>query len=128
MSDIFVYQGKLPHGIDEMVAPCPDDGYTIYIDERLSDERKMKAYQHALNHINNNDWAKNDVQEIEAAAHGIPVPEKPGIFAELIKRHQKSRAARKKKLDRIARKYAGMTPAEIDIHNEEMIARRDAAL
>lgn len=127
MSDIYVYQVPLPRGINEMVTPCPDDAYTVYIDERLSDEKKLEAYQHALEHIKKNDWSKEDVQEIESIAHGAPDPatEKPSLFAELIKRHQKNRAARKRKLDRIAKKYANMTVAEINEHNDEMIARRD---
>ena len=88
----------------------------------------MEAYQHALEHIKKNDWSKEDVQEIESIAHGAPdpAPEKPSLLAELIKRHQKSRAARKRKLDKIAKKYANMTVAEINEHNDEMIARRDS--
>ena len=130
MSDIYVYQVPLPRGINEMVTPCPDDSYTVYIDERLSDEKKLEAYQHALEHIKKNDWSKEDVQEIESIAHGAqdPAPEKSSLLAELIKRHQKTRAARKRKLDKIARKYAGMSVAEIDEHNEKMIDMRDAAL
>ena len=125
MSDIYVYQVPLPRGINEMVTPCPDDAYTVYIDERLSDEKKLEAYQHALEHIKKNDWSKEDVQEIESIAHGAPDPEKPSLLSELIKRHQKTREARKRKLDKIARKYAGMTPAEIELHNEMVIAKQD---
>ena len=129
MSDVFVYYVKLPPGINEMVTPCPDDAFTVYIDERLSDQKKIEAYQHALNHINSNDWAKDDVQEIETVAHGAPDPVQqehvPNLITELLRRHKKSMAARKKKLDRIAKRYAEMSPAEIYEHNEKMIARRD---
>ncbi len=68
MTDIFVYFVKLPPHINEMVTPCPD-GYTVYIDSGLDDEHRFKAYQHALCHIQNNDFEKSDIQQIEAEAH-----------------------------------------------------------
>lgn len=129
MSDIYVYQVPLPRGINEMVTPCPDDSYTVYIDERLSDEKKLEAYQHALEHIKKNDWSKEDVQEIESIAHGAPdpAPEKSSLIAELLKRHQnqKAKADRMRKLDRIAKKYAGMSLSEIDEHNKKMIEKKE---
>lgn len=69
MDDVFVYEVYLPGNINEMVTPC-NDGYTLYIDKRLSDEKKLQAYLHALGHIQNNDFEKSDVQEIEMEAHG----------------------------------------------------------
>lgn len=68
MDNIFTYFVKLPEGIDEVVMPCLD-GYTIYIDESLCGEQRIKAYNHALHHINNHDFEKHDVQLIEAEAH-----------------------------------------------------------
>lgn len=68
MDDIFVYLTDLPDGIREMVTPCLD-GYTVYIDARQSREECQKAYMHALQHIRNHDFEKDDVQEIEAKAH-----------------------------------------------------------
>ena len=68
MNDIFVYLVKLPEGIDEVVLPC-FDGYTIYIDPSLSHSEQLKAYKHALHHINNHDFEKSDVQKIEYEAH-----------------------------------------------------------
>ena len=72
--DIYVYLRPLPEGINELVMPCAD-GYTVYIADRLDQEHQMKAYEHALRHIANNDFDKSDVQEIEAAAHGIINPD-----------------------------------------------------
>ncbi len=66
--DAFVYYTPLPKGIKEMVVPC-DGGYTIYIDRNLTTEQMMRAYRHALRHINNNDFASSDVQKIERRAH-----------------------------------------------------------
>ena len=68
MDDIFVYLVKLPKGIDEVVMPC-FDGYTVYIDPSLSHSAQVRAYKHALHHINNHDFAKSDVQKIEHEAH-----------------------------------------------------------
>lgn len=68
MNDIFVYLVKLPEGIDEVVLPC-FDGYTIYIDPSLSHSEQLKAYKHALSHIENNDFEKTDVQQIEYEAN-----------------------------------------------------------
>ena len=52
-----------------------------------------------------------------------------GAYSDLVrehrKRHRKNSAARKKRLDRIAKKYAGMAAAEIEEHNMKMIDRRD---
>ena len=65
MDDIYVYMADLPDGIHEMVTPCCD-GYTVYIDLKLSDTGKKEAYQHALEHIKRNDFEKDDVQIIES--------------------------------------------------------------
>lgn len=64
MDRIFVYLVKLPKGINEAVLPCLE-GYTIYIDSRLTWEGRQEAYDHAMKHIENGDFEKNDVQEIE---------------------------------------------------------------
>ena len=50
------------------------------------------------------------------------------LLSELRKRHKKNRSARKKQLDKIAKKYAGMSAVEINEHNMKMIDRRDDAL
>ena len=61
-------------GIDEQVILNQDGSYTILIDARASYEAQAAAYEHAMSHIRNGDFQKNDVQQIEAAAHGIEVP------------------------------------------------------
>ena len=68
---IFVYFVELPDGIDEAVLPCTE-GYTIYIDLNLSQQKKDAAFRHALGHIENNDFERAElygVQLIEAQAH-----------------------------------------------------------
>lgn len=55
--------------IPEHIIKNSDDSYTILLNSRLSHERQLEAYNHALNHINNRDFEKTDVDEIEANAH-----------------------------------------------------------
>lgn len=55
--------------VKECVVPNPDDTFTIFLNENISDECRLKAYQHALRHIENDDFGKEDVQEIEREAH-----------------------------------------------------------
>lgn len=64
MDNIFTYLVDLPDGVDEAVLPCLE-GYTIYLDNRLSPEGREQAYNHALEHIINNDFEKFDVEKIE---------------------------------------------------------------
>lgn len=70
MLDIYVYRIDLPKGVREMVSPdTEDDGYTIYIDRKLSRPRALQSLKHALWHCINNDFEKEDADAIEAAAH-----------------------------------------------------------
>lgn len=66
---IYIYIVHLPYGIKEAVSPC-FDGYTVYISENLSTQGRYRAYRHALEHIRNGDFAKQNVQQIEEEAHG----------------------------------------------------------
>lgn len=68
MDDIFVYLVDLPPAIAEMITPC-ESGFTIYLNARLSYQDRIKAYTHALRHVDRNDWDKTDVQQIEYEAH-----------------------------------------------------------
>lgn len=65
---IYTYYVSLPEGVNEAVMSCID-GYTIYIDETLDEEQRKKAFVHAMGHIANNDFDKDDVQDIETEAH-----------------------------------------------------------
>lgn len=65
-----------------MVVQNEDGSYTILINAKLSQDGQLKAYQHALSHIYNEDFEKSDIQSIEFAAHeltfsekSLPVPE-----------------------------------------------------
>lgn len=67
--DINVCLVNFPCSGEEMVIPNEDTSYTILINSRLSHENQVKAYYHAIKHLQNNDFEKNDVQQIEAEAH-----------------------------------------------------------
>ena len=69
MVDVYVYIVDLPEMVDEMVTPCLD-GYTVYLNARLSYAGRVKAYHHAIRHIERNDFENDDVQKIEEEAHG----------------------------------------------------------
>lgn len=66
--NVFVYYVQLPGGINETVSPCIG-GYTVLIDPRQSSDGIRRSYLHALKHIQNDDFAKSDVQAIEYYAH-----------------------------------------------------------
>lgn len=55
--------------IPEQIVKNKDDSYTILLNARLSREKQLEAYCHAMRHIENGDFEKDDVQEIETAAH-----------------------------------------------------------
>lgn len=66
---IFTYLIDMPTRVHEAVCPCAD-GYTIYLNSKLSYQDRVKAYTHALRHIANSDfWSEEDIQTIEARAH-----------------------------------------------------------
>lgn len=68
MDDIYVYCVTLPSGIDEIVMPCKG-GYTVYLADRLDRAGRITAYAHAMKHIEQNDFGKEDADQIELAAH-----------------------------------------------------------
>ena len=66
---IFTYFVQLPEGVHEAVMACAE-GYTIYIDENLSQNGRIKAFVHAMKHIDKGDFYQGgDVQKVEAEAH-----------------------------------------------------------
>lgn len=69
INDCYIYRVEMPKDVNEMISPCPDYGYTIYIDSRLDNVRAMESYQHAIAHVKSNDFEKDDVQNIEQNAH-----------------------------------------------------------
>jgi hypothetical protein len=68
MAEVYVYIVDLPDRVDEMVMPCID-GYTVYLNARLTYAGRVRAYYHAMRHIERNDFERFDIQEIEMEAH-----------------------------------------------------------
>lgn len=68
MGDVYIYIVDLPDRVDEMVTPCLD-GYTVYLNARLSYAGRVRAYIHAMRHIERNDFERANVQEIETETH-----------------------------------------------------------
>lgn len=59
----------LPPRVKGFVTQTFDDGedyYTIMINATLNREQQIKAFMHEIEHINNNDFDKDNVQEIES--------------------------------------------------------------
>lgn len=82
----------------EMVLQNEDGTYTILINAKLSKDGQIKAYQHALNHINNDDFEKSDVQSIELKAHELELSESllPAPIIKYEKRIKQLQKERKK--------------------------------
>ena len=58
--------------IKEQVINNKDGTYSIFINDCLSPECRLKAYNHALTHIKNGDFDKHiDVSLIEKQTHSI---------------------------------------------------------
>ena len=54
----------LPKGTNEAVTKNEDGTFSIFISSRLCDAKRLKAYRHALKHIDG-DFDRQDVQSIE---------------------------------------------------------------
>ena len=66
----------LPYTVAEMVCYCGEEGecYTIFLNANLTHERLCEAYDHALAHIENNDFDSIvPVQDIELIRHDIAI-------------------------------------------------------
>ena len=49
--------------VPEHLVKNEDNSYTIFLNARLSKENQLKSYYHALRHINENDFCKENVHE-----------------------------------------------------------------
>ena len=72
--DVNVVLLDFPNYGREMVVLNEDGSYTILINSKLSHESQIEAYTHAMRHINNHDFEKSNVQQIEAVAHEVIIP------------------------------------------------------
>ena len=85
---------------EELVTENDDGSYTILINSRISYERQITAYQHAIGHIVNHDFEKEDVQQIEAVAHKVTQPVvrriKPAVRDKYRKFEERDKVLRKR--------------------------------
>lgn len=56
--------------VNEMVTENEDGSFTIFVNSNLCESKRMRAINHAITHIKNRDFEKENVQEIELHAHG----------------------------------------------------------
>lgn len=85
---------------NEMVIPNEDGSYTIIINAGLNYESQQKAFEHAMYHIENNDFQKESVQEIEYIAHHMKESIEPAsIYIDRIKRLQREQRAIKRQIE-----------------------------
>lgn len=61
---IYVYLADMPTKVKGVTVPC-DDGYTIYINNKLTKEQQGQTIDHEMYHINNGDFEKFDISQIE---------------------------------------------------------------
>ncbi len=69
MEDINVQLLNMDTKIPEQLVKNNDDSYTIFLNARLSRDSQLESYYHALKHIKENDFEKDNVQDIEMKAH-----------------------------------------------------------
>ena len=64
---IGVYYQDMDTAVEEQISFNSDGSFSIFINVKLNYERQMLAYQHAIQHIMQNDFSKADADEIEQA-------------------------------------------------------------
>lgn len=67
-----IMSNDMPIGTPELIRHNEDDSYTVMLNAKYDHETLEKGFKHAIDHIHRNDWEKEDVQIIEAQAHGLP--------------------------------------------------------
>jgi hypothetical protein len=55
--------------VTETVTQNADGSYTIFLNSRMTQERQLESYLHAMRHITNNDFERHNVEQIEVEAH-----------------------------------------------------------
>ena len=69
MDNINIIYKNMDVLITEHIVENSDGSYTIFLNSRLTHERLLQAYKHALEHIHKQDFEKQDADAIEAIAH-----------------------------------------------------------
>lgn len=69
--NIFVYFMNMDVHVPEHVVKNKDGTYTILLNARLTYEANMQSYKHAVSHILNGDFEKENVDKIEYNRHNL---------------------------------------------------------
>lgn len=67
--DLTIILLALPNNVDEVLTLNDDSSYTAFINEKRSPACQIRAYNHALEHILNDDFQEGNVQKIERKRH-----------------------------------------------------------
>lgn len=107
-ADVFVRPLNMETGIHEQIHDNNDGTYTVFLNARDSFDVQKKSYEHAVRHIQNGDFEKASVQEIELAAHGQIsrqyLEEWKAQFEQYIKAMRRRRKRDKRKLAQYQKK------------------------
>lgn len=68
--DVNVIETNMPTSVAAYVTSNADATYTIFLNARLTWERRLDAYQHELRHIQNGDYERHSADMIEMYSHG----------------------------------------------------------
>lgn len=113
----------LPTTVHSFVRANPDDTYTIVINARLSNDARLEAYNHELEHIKNGDFdydINSDVDQIELQAHALITPD-PEPAAPVV-RKRKRRKRRKNNTWKKRRELLGILGMDTyDIHEQHWL-------
>lgn len=71
LDNVFVHFIDMDLGIKEQVTANSDGSYSIFLNSRFGYEEHLKSYIHAVTHIINQDFSKEDADKIERAAHSV---------------------------------------------------------
>jgi len=104
MDDVFVYlRSDLPDKVKELVTPCAE-GYTVYINAKLDNEHRMKAYEHALRHIESGDFDTDCIKDVQTIETDVRAPERIIPIAEVQKEIDEIKKRRLEELQKRKRK------------------------
>ena len=62
---------NMENGIHEQVTKNRDGSFTVFLNLKDSFETQKQSYKHAMGHVQNDDFQKSNVQDIEFQAHKI---------------------------------------------------------
>ena len=66
-----IMSNDMPYGMPEHIIDNQDGSYTVFLNARLNYETQREGFRHAIDHVMNKDYDKEDVQQIEMSAHGL---------------------------------------------------------